>query len=1120
MVGSAQLPSLDSVLSGRNAPPPKPKHKSGGLWGDIRGAAHWTASKAELAGSDIKNMPGGLVQTAKVSLPIAQLITEGKLPSKRQTRDFVKFGKAQVTQAKETLQHPLRDPFATALTVAPFTHGLGKLGDLAAGGRLTEPRLLKVGEERVPLKTSRNPSVAAVQKAHDKVVQRALDTKPEGRLASYGTKRAGGSIAETARYQARMRQVPAGLLDQAARKLGRKMSGAQRVKQAALELTSTQTTPREAAAYHLGQAGKGINPELNRAVAKLYKRVDAEGMLTVRNGKVVVNEQTHPALAVADARLARVQRGGDEILAARYGVRSAEQLAARVNAPGRIRAGGRYEKPTPGKQGRSPATEAARTRVQRLQKSYDRLAAKGLRGGYKVATRPRTEAEATRRLATLEKRHQGFEQAVYERMFGDAKLTPDELAEQRYRNSVNGKIRRSRAGVTRTGKTSGAVGRYRGMRELPTVQAERWRQVQEEIDRTLKRLGDHPSAARMRQERDEIAALRSALETQPEELFGGTKASRDLGTVREARYTGATSPRLERAGGALSVARDELERLEQAAARRVKPTGIVGGENARPGRGFVSYKASEPKPSRNQLAGSPGPVVGEASSPISSKGFTGSGIEQGYVPKDVTGQASRHYHQLTRFVNTSELRKTAIKTGSNVRRTPRDVLVKLPGETHAALTPQVEELLGKSTLTADDVQGINAALEAFRSELVPGRASRFASEKGYGTGALAPAGHVWVDRNVLGDLAKPGPGPRTAIGRQLDNVNSAITAATVYFKVGHIGTRVLTNAATNIIQGSADPLSVARSVKLWRALTDEDKARALAAAGQHGFAALPHEGVGRIGGAVAKTAAAGAKWWAKHADAPFRFNSLAYEARRAGFKTPAQFRQLLNDLEDPSGLSPRQFAKVDGVAKAANREAIAYDRLNAAERRFITRAVWFYPWVKGSTMFLGNTLLEHPYKSALLGAAGKQGQRTQQNVLGALPSYEQGLIPLGGGSRPLVTDFSTFSPFATPADLADVASVGQAADFLNPGLSALVPLLLHQNAYGSHTNTPVTDALQALVASTPEAQIAFAPGAKPTQMFEKTRLAALERALVGPAMPRRINLPAAHSAAARERAGR
>jgi hypothetical protein len=42
------------------------------------------------------------------------------------------------------------------------------------------------------------------------------------------------------------------------------------------------------------------------------------------------------------------------------------------------------------------------------------------------------------------------------------------------------------------------------------------------------------------------------------------------------------------------------------------------------------------------------------------------------------------------------------------------------------------------------------------------------------------------------------PGRRAApapeLGRVVDNVNSAVTSLTVYFKVGHIGTRVLTNA--------------------------------------------------------------------------------------------------------------------------------------------------------------------------------------------------------------------------------------------------------------------------------------------------------------------------------------
>ena len=63
-----------------------------------------------------------------------------------------------------------------------------------------------------------------------------------------------------------------------------------------------------------------------------------------------MNEANHPELAKADRRLAQVQGAGDAILA-RYGVRTPEQLAQAVDAPGRYRAGGSYERPTAAKQG-------------------------------------------------------------------------------------------------------------------------------------------------------------------------------------------------------------------------------------------------------------------------------------------------------------------------------------------------------------------------------------------------------------------------------------------------------------------------------------------------------------------------------------------------------------------------------------------------------------------------------------------------------------------------------------------------------------------------------------------------------------------------------------------------
>jgi hypothetical protein len=292
---------------------------------------------------------------------------------------------------------------------------------------------------------------------------------------------------------------------------------------------------------------------------------------------------------------------------------------------------------------------------------------------------------------------------------------------------------------------------------------------------------------------------------------------------------------------------------------------------------------------------------------------------------------------------------------------------------------------------------------------------------------------------------------------------------------------------------------------------------------------MPHEG----SSVASRVATTGANWWARHADLPFRFNAIAYEARKAGFATPERFQYMLGKLEDGGqGLNAAEAAKIDWVAKRANRAQIAYDRLNEFERRFVTRAFWFYPWVKGATMFTGHTIAEHPFKAAGVGLAGQEGRDAQARELGPLPSYEGGLFRIGvpkPGEMPLVADFSTFSPFSTPADLLDLPEYSEAADQLNPALGALLHLATRTNQYGTHSNEPLVDAVRSLVAPTPEAQTFEAFLARHSdqshRMFPKSRAWAgmrdpIMRGLVGPGLPRRLNIAAAAAAAERERAGR
>lgn len=1053
---------------------PAPAHKGGGILGSIEHIAHNVGQSLERSGRTALAIPGGLISQANTAVvqPWKNLITTGHPYAHGEGKKIDDLIQQQFDSVGQTLSRPGHDPLATAMLVSPLLHGAGRVAEGAAeagkavkaGEGVTgavkaaakpnlEPRLLKQGAKETSLIPSRNAGGRVVQRAYDKVVQKALTKNEAGqatgpltkRVAAHGAARIGGALDEEMRTQQKMRAVPADMLDKAAAKLS-KLPAKRRQEQAALELTSTQTTPLEATQYHLGQAEKGVNPGLNKAVARLYQNVAKRDLVhldeTKPAGEKVFINPAHEALAKTDAALAPVQVRGDRILE-ETGARSAEALASRRDAPGRIRAGATYEKPTPGKQGLpSQALLKARSRVARLE------------GLHEKAT----------------------ERAI-------AKAPTEDLAHY----------------------------------AMP----------------------------------------------------------------------GEQSPTVTRLSGALSVAKDELQRLETQAAARVKPTGIVGGETTRavfrpstewqsvpkgvaipsgaeirmnmsggtnearwenppnvdlpyetatrPGRGFVSERVSEKKLGKAEASASTGQTVGAAKLPIDSKTYTGRALEQGFRPKHVTAAASSHFRQIIKFVNTDARRRAALETGSPVKRSARDVLVRNPDLPAGKIDTAVRQALGQerpAVDTADELaahdaavqEGLRAAHQLFVEHIVPGIKDKFSSDRVTAVGTKAPDGFRWVDRKTLGELGQPqaftSNPVAAAIGRQVDNVNSAVTALTVYFKIGHVGTRVLTNAATNIIQGSTSPKQLAHSWKLWHSLADEEKARALAAAGQHGFAALPTEGANIIG----QMARGGAKFWAKHADAPFRFNSLAYELRKADYKTPAQFQQALDHIESGGqGMPAHEWAKLSAAVRRADREAIAYDRLSPFEKRYISRGIWFYPWVKGSTLFTLRTILEHPYKAGALGLAGIQGRKQQEQQLGPTPTYEAGLIPFSGGSRPLVSDFSTFSPFATPADLTEaITHPGGIAGQFNPVLGAAGQAAYGLNQYGG-PSTSYLDALMALGSATPEQQVAEAVAAQgkdqSNRMFSKTPLSTIERYLVGPAMPRRVNKAALAKAAARERSG-
>ena len=551
----------------------------------------------------------------------------------------------------------------------------------------------------------------------------------------------------------------------------------------------------------------------------------------------------------------------------------------------------------------------------------------------------------------------------------------------------------------------------------------------------------------------------------------------------------------------------------------------IGSETARnavtglrTGQGYTSLRTSVKRSPASQIRQARVPVIGKAGRFVDSKAATGLGIPKGLIPDNTTAGVIRGLHDALRFVNTTAHRSAVARFGSDVRRTPNDVLIRDPAAGGQADIPLgTKQLLGVENSTLNTIpeaehQGLAAGLRAHLVDAIPGMADSFAKDHAAGLGTPAPPGFKWVNERLLGDLTKSVT-PRGRPAKFLDAVNSAVTAATVYFKVGHLTTRGFTNAFTNIIQGSARPVEIARTVKLVRSLSPTELQESYALTGTHGVQALPHEGTGR----VAQVATKGAGWWARRIDAPFRINSVAYEARQAGYRTPEEFKGMLRDLKTPD-----PSARALTVAREANRSAIMYDGLGPNEQRIITRAFWFYPWTKGAARWSGHAFATNAFKATALGSLGQLGRVNQFNILGAVPDYENGLVPFGSGANPRVSNFGTFMPLDTTANLFDAsARPGEVSGFLNPTAAGALTAFTGVNQFGNKTKKPLTDALAQVFSPAPESQILTAAlrKSKPTAMFQTTPRSALERALGGPAVPRRVNKSALNKNAARQRSG-
>lgn len=708
------------------------------------------------------------------------------------------------------------------------------------------------------------------------------------------------------------------------------------------------------------------------------------------------------------------------------------------------------------------------------------------------------------------------------RILGNARASGlDTLAQAGVRGPIKALTGRSSFGAGVTQKGGNMALFLRSANVLPKEAADFWSGATGKIEPTKETL----NLAKVAQRLDESGALR-------------------IGTHGNVEINAGQYPALAKADEltkAAQVAREDILSQHQlmspegmqARKNLVGNTMVSGFEGERQGDAYTSLKTMEKQAPQTDVAASRGNLIPLTKKLSVGKEATGMGLVKGLVPDNTIRGVASSLAEALRYHNTTEFRGQVAALGSDVRNSGHDVLVADPNlHQMAGLPPEIEKILGRKKSTLDTLPGdeeehagLVQAMGARMQEAFPALDTKTGHfrDTGERLGTRAPQGYKWVPERLIPQEIRKAATARSGLAKKTDSLNSAVTAATVYLKLGHLPTRGFTNATTNIVQGSANPFEIRKSVELVKGLSDAEVHQLAAVTGTHGYQALPHAGTSF----AAKVAGYGAGWWSKNIDAPFRLNAILHEFRQIGITTPDQVRAALKQISDParSGMDAAKASRLDWAVRRANRESIMYDGLNDVEKRYLTRLFWFYPWTKGAARFAGHTIAEHPVKAFAADQVGQLGSQYQQQHLGAVPSYELGLTPLTGGSNPLTSNFSTFTPFSTVGQLAQVAkSPATAVQQFNPVWAGALKAGADA-VEGKGATKAVKDFGAQAFAPTPELQgitAALHPqghGLFPTstqRMFGSSGLSALARALVGAGFPRHTNVSQLAKDAARE----
>jgi len=525
---------------------------------------------------------------------------------------------------------------------------------------------------------------------------------------------------------------------------------------------------------------------------------------------------------------------------------------------------------------------------------------------------------------------------------------------------------------------------------------------------------------------------------------------------------------------------------EETIIRRLNAPGRkIGEETFQSGKAYVPYKRGVPGLDKRRMrnltrqaqafvnGGWRRSISQMASDPSLRKAFTGALMDSGFFRTDVTNLSAEALAKATKIAQVANLRKSLL--ASAVDEVPLgqiDDYIAIKVDPSINASPELKafwdryEEIGGAGMTRKE-------LERELRNIAPADAiDRLAQDLFPVNASPGDPNIKWVDRRAVDamilnpirrtkgfELAGDNPGMKT-LGIVVDAYNDLQRAAILYLNPAYGPVNMLGNTAMALMQqGIFLPRNIIRAAK-W-AYGDKITPENLAAIQEM-------IQVAGLTGALGKSRTIGTRaltgkvsdWVSFIVDRGPRWTAFVQEANRAGIKTEEQ----LNALIDATRAGREDaLTQLDLIKQKTNRALVDFDNLNPFERQVMTRVVFFYPWLKGASVWTKDFAKNHPYQAAALAAAAYGQDQYSDRVLGDRPWYAQFDTPIPGlkdeRGNPYVFNprqlLTPTTPIENAASLAAFASgqgresgAPQLIDTLTPGLQNVITAFTGRNDFG------------------------------------------------------------------------